>query len=60
MPGEAIPTPVLSVPDSGDELWRRLLDASPPVVARRHEGALLVDLRTVDPADDVHVEAALS
>jgi hypothetical protein len=45
---------------NADVLWERLLGASPPILARRKEGNLIIDLRTVDPADDAHVVAALS
>ncbi len=60
VPGETIPTPVLAVADRPDELWRRLLDADPPILARRHDGRLMIDLRTVNPEDDGHVAAALA
>ena len=59
VPGEEIATPVLAVHDGSDARWRRLLDADPPVLARRNEGMLLIDLRAVDPDDDAHVGAAL-
>jgi L-seryl-tRNA(Ser) seleniumtransferase len=59
VPGSGIPTPVLVLDAEADTCWRRLLDADPPILARRHEGSLVLDLRTVDPADDAHVAAAL-
>ncbi len=36
-----------------------LRGAAIPVIARVHEGRTLLDLRTVEPGDDVHVVAAL-
>jgi L-seryl-tRNA(Ser) seleniumtransferase len=59
VPGETIPTPVLAIADHPDARWRTLLGAEPPVLARRSDDRLIVDLRTVDPADDAHVAAAL-
>ncbi len=59
VPGEEIATPVLAIADGADELWRRLLQADPPVLARRREGVLFIDLRAVDPGDDAVVAAAL-
>lgn len=46
IPGEAIAIP------GGDELLRRLRSGEPPVVGYLREGHLILDLRTVDPADD--------
>lgn len=59
VPGRGIPGPVLQVA-AGQEAWHRLLEAEPPVVARRDEGRLVVDLRSVDPADDELVAGALA
>ena len=42
-----------------DELLRRLRTGDPPVVAYQREGRLVLDLRTVEPADDVLVVAAV-
>jgi L-seryl-tRNA(Ser) seleniumtransferase len=58
-PGAEIPTRLLRAPGA-DALHRRLLDHEPPILGRRHEGSLLLDLRTVDPADDAVVAAALA
>jgi len=60
VPGEAIPTPVLAIADHPDARWVRLLAAATPILAHRHDDRLLVDLRTVDPADDAAVAAALA
>ena len=59
VPGETIVTPVFAISDRADARWRALLDADPPVLARRRDGRLLIDLRTVDPADDAHVRTGL-
>jgi L-seryl-tRNA(Ser) seleniumtransferase len=58
LPGVEIPSWGVAVP--GD--IRRPLRASTPrpVVARAHNQETVVDLRTVDPADDPHVAAALA
>ncbi|NIR35158.1 MAG: L-seryl-tRNA(Sec) selenium transferase, partial [Actinobacteria bacterium] len=37
VPGQGIPGPVLQV-DAPQGAWRKMLDADPPVVARRDEG----------------------
>jgi L-seryl-tRNA(Ser) seleniumtransferase len=59
VPGRGIPGPVLQI-EAGQEAWRRMLETDPPVVARRDEGRLIVDLRSVEPDDDELVAAALS
>lgn len=60
VPGETIPSPNLRLDGKADALWKRLLGASPPILARRREGSLIIDLRTVDPADDALIVAALA
>ena len=60
VPGETIPSPNLHLDGNADHLWERLLNASPPILARRREGNLIVDLRTVDPADDGHLAGTLA
>jgi len=59
-PNGTIPGPLLAMDQGAERLWRRLLDADPPVLTRRHEGQLLIDLRTVEPEDDAHVAGALA
>ena len=58
LPGVEIPSWGVAVP--GD--IRRPLRASTPrpIVARTHNHETVLDLRTVDPADDPHVAAALA
>jgi L-seryl-tRNA(Ser) seleniumtransferase len=55
-PGASMASVAISV--RGD-LLERLRAAEPPVVARARDGATLLDLRTVDPADDSHLVSAL-
>lgn len=58
-PGAEIPTVLIQIPE-GDGVYRRLLGHDPPVLARRSAGALIIDLRTVDPIDDAVLVSALS
>lgn len=58
-PGAEIPTAVIELGEA-DRRFERLLGHTPPVLARRSAGRLLVDLRTVDPDDDDSVAAALA
>ena len=57
-------TPGLEIPSAGVALEGDVAAAlrafDPPVVARVHEGRTVLDLRTVDPADDGVVKAALA
>jgi L-seryl-tRNA(Ser) seleniumtransferase len=57
-PGAEIPSPLLEC-DAPESAFSALLRADPPILARRQSGRLLIDLRTVDPATDQHVAAAL-
>lgn len=58
-PGQALPTCLLAVTPDAARLERQLRAHVPPVIARIDDGRLLIDLRTVDPADDATVLAAL-
>jgi L-seryl-tRNA(Ser) seleniumtransferase len=58
-PGQALPTYLLAVSPRAAELERRLRSHTPPVIARIDNDRLLLDLRTVDPADDATVLRAL-
>ena len=60
VPGRGMSSPVIRVPGDADELWRRLLHYEPPIVARRADGELTIDLRAVDPTDDASVSAAMA
>lgn len=56
-PGAVIPSFGIALP--GDRL-AALRKSERPVIARMHEGRTLVDLRTVDPADDRNVAGAVT
>jgi L-seryl-tRNA(Ser) seleniumtransferase len=56
-PGGGVPSAGVAL--DGDH-WRRLLDHDPPILARREGGRTLLDLRTVDRADDPTVATALA
>lgn len=58
-PGNAVPSPALVLEGRGEELWPRLLEAEPAVVARRSAGDLLIDVRAVPEGEDGQVAAAL-
>lgn len=60
VPGETIPSPNLQLSGDANAMWEKLLQSSPPILARRREGNLIIDLRTVCPEDDALVAAALS
>ena len=57
-PGMAIPSPQLLLKGE-DHLYERLLGAEMPVVGRRDSGNLVLDLRTVEPADDELIAATI-
>jgi L-seryl-tRNA(Ser) seleniumtransferase len=58
LPGETLPTYVLSLPiKSPDNFLKRLREARPPVIARAENDRVLLDPRTVLPAQE---EALLS
>ncbi|HSJ70486.1 MAG TPA: L-seryl-tRNA(Sec) selenium transferase [Acidimicrobiia bacterium] len=59
VPGGTIPTTLIRIDGSADEMWRTLVGAPVPVVATRREGAVLIDLRSVLPEDDDLVRSAL-
>jgi L-seryl-tRNA(Ser) seleniumtransferase len=56
VPGQDVPSAGVAV--DGDHA-ARLRAHEPPIVARVHEGRTICDLRTVDPADDDVLAAAL-
>lgn len=58
-PGNAVPSPALVLEGKGEELWPRLLEAEPAVVARRSAGDLLIDVRAVPEGEDGLLAAAL-
>ncbi|MFZ0732230.1 MAG: L-seryl-tRNA(Sec) selenium transferase [Candidatus Sulfotelmatobacter sp.] len=61
-PSSVLPTRLLAVTHadlSADELATRLRKSDPPIIARVEEGRVLIDLRTVFPAEDSLIAAAL-
>ena len=53
VPHQVIPSPVIRVEHADiNGLWKRLLASEIAIVTRRHDGALLLNLRAVDRADD--------
>ena len=60
VPGEMIPSPAIRISGNADELWNALITASPPILARRKEGALEIDLRTLPPTDDDRVATTIA
>ena len=61
VPGSEVPSRVVSITGLDiDRLYLELLHGSPPMVGRRESGALLLDLRTVDPESDDTVRTALA
>ncbi len=61
LPGEGVPTWCAAIvpPFGADALSARLRSHETAIIGRIHEGALLLDPRTVDPSDDRVVEGAL-
>jgi L-seryl-tRNA(Ser) seleniumtransferase len=61
LPGETLPSVGLAL-DGGapDRLLGRLRSGTPGVIARIEQGAVVLDLRTVEPADDGSLVAALA
>jgi L-seryl-tRNA(Ser) seleniumtransferase len=62
-PSATLPTRVLAITCEGlsaDELSARLRANDPPIIARVEEGRVLLDLRTVFPAQDEVVSIALA
>lgn len=57
VPGSEIPSPVISIARHPDQVYLRLLSATPPILARREGGSLLIDLRCVP--DDFDKKLAL-
>jgi L-seryl-tRNA(Ser) seleniumtransferase len=61
LPGEMLPSRAVVV-DAGapDRLLARLREGTPAVVGRIEDGAVLLDVRTVEPADDEALASAIA
>jgi L-seryl-tRNA(Ser) seleniumtransferase len=59
VPGEMIPSPAIRIDCDADAIWRELIVATPPVLARRKQGALEIDLRTIPPGNDNRIAELL-
>ncbi len=59
VPGMTVPSPVLVIERRGEDIWPRLLEVDPAVVARRSAGDLLIDVRAVDEEDDATLAGLL-
>ena len=55
VPGSELPTRLVAIALPAERLEATLRAGQPPVVARIEHGRLLLDLRTVDPADDARL-----
>jgi L-seryl-tRNA(Ser) seleniumtransferase len=61
-PSSALPTRLMALSCEGltaDELATRLRTANPPIIARVEDGRVLLDLRTVFPAQDAALASSL-
>lgn len=59
VPGSEIASPVISIDRDPDRVFLRLLTATPPVLARREAGSLLIDLRCVPTEADEELSTIL-
>jgi L-seryl-tRNA(Ser) seleniumtransferase len=60
LPGAVLPSRAVCLPSAKpDRLLARLRAGSPAVVGRVERGAVLLDLRSVEPADDAALSAAI-
>jgi len=60
LPGETLPSVALAIPGRGAvALLDRLRRGDPAVIGRIEDGAVLLDLRSVDPAQDADLARAL-
>jgi len=59
VPGETIPTRLIELPGSADEMYAKLARHDPPIITSRRDTSAVVDLRSVLPSDDTHVSAAV-
>lgn len=59
VPGRTIPGPVIRLAGPPEEVWQKLARHDPPIVTSRRDGAVCVDLRTVEERDDPELVDAL-
>ena len=59
VPGELIPSPAIALDVPPEMAWQQLVAGSPPVIGRRRDDALQIDLRSVAPSEDATVLASL-
>ncbi|MEZ5174927.1 MAG: L-seryl-tRNA(Sec) selenium transferase [Acidimicrobiia bacterium] len=59
VPGATIPTVAIRIEGDADSAWSALAGWDTPIIATRSDGAVLIDLRSVDPSDDRTVAAAI-
>ncbi len=59
VPGATIPTKLIQLPGSADVVYSHLASGEPPIISSRRSTSAVIDLRSVLPADDVHVAAAV-
>ena len=60
VPGKSIPTIAIRIQGNADTIWESLANCAMPVIATRREGAVYLDLRSVNPHDDGKVAAAVA
>jgi L-seryl-tRNA(Ser) seleniumtransferase len=60
VPGVAIPSRVIRLGGPPEATWQALLHHDPPIVASRRDGAVHLDLRTVDSRHDPLIATALA
>ncbi|MEE8497226.1 MAG: L-seryl-tRNA(Sec) selenium transferase [Acidimicrobiia bacterium] len=60
VPGKGIPGPMILISCDVESSWRSLLEAPTPIVGRRDERGLIIDLRAVSPVDDGAVAAGIT
>jgi hypothetical protein len=58
-PGATIPTKLIRLEGDADGTWSKLAQAPTPIISSRRDGSVYIDLRSVLPADDGAIRAAL-
>lgn len=60
VPGKGIPGPMILIAGDAETMWRLLLEEPVPIVGRRDDRGLIIDLRAVSSSDDSIVAAGLT